>query len=186
MNSGPTAKLLAAGQLRHAALIGPLATCMALAAVAQLVAGMHDLGRQALFARLEDRIPRRASEAAFGVIIIAAAGSLLLPADGSRLVWLVVANVAGELAAAGIVLTRLRRAIRPEVFLERRNLAAALVATLAIVPLAGAMRWTVQIQASDRLADLTLLALGAAGILAVYVLVLRSVTQWISGAPKAT
>lgn len=186
MNSGPTAKLLAAGQLRHAALIGPLATCMALAAVAQLVAGMHDLGRQALFARLEDRIPRRASEAAFGVIIIAAAGSLLRPADGSRLVWLVVANVAGELAAAGIVLTRLRRAIRPEVFLERRNLAAALVATLAIVPLAGAMRWTVQIQTSDRLADLTLLALGAAGILAVYVLVLRSVTQWISGTPKAT
>lgn len=186
MNSGPTAKLLAAGQLRHAALIGPLATCMALAAVAQLVAGMHDLGRQALFARLEDRIPRRASEAAFGVIIIAAAVSLLLPADGSRLIWLVVANVAGELAAAGIVLTRLRRAIRPEVFLERRNLAPALVATLAIVPLAGAMRWTEQIQAGDRLANLTLLALGAAGILGVYVLVLRSVTQWISGTPEAT
>jgi putative peptidoglycan lipid II flippase len=186
MNSGPTAKLLAAGQLRHAALIGPLATCMALAAVAQLVAGVHDLGRQALFARLEDRIPRRASEAAFGVIIIAATVSLLLPADGSRLIWLVVANVAGELAAAGIVLTRLRRVIRPEVFLERRNLAAALVATLAIVPLAGAMRWTEQIQAGDRLANLTLLALGAAGILAVYVLVLRSVTQWISGTPEAT
>jgi len=186
MNSGPTATLLAAGQLRHAALIGPLATCMALAAVAQLVAGMHDLGRQALFARLDDHIPRRASEAAFGVIVIAAAASLLLPADGSRLIWLVVANLAGELAAAGIVLTRLRRAIRPEVFFERRHLAAALVATLAIVPLAGAMRWTEQIQASDRLANLALLALGAAGTLGIYVLVLRSVTQWIGGAPKAT
>lgn len=186
MNSGPTAKLLAAGQLRHAALIGPLTTCLALAAVVQLVAGMHDIGRQALFARLDDRIPRRASEAGFGVIVIAAAVSLFLPADGSRLIWLVVANLAGELTAAGIVLTRLRRAIRPELFVERRPLAAALVATLAIVPLAAAVRWIEQIQASGRLADMTLLALGAAGALGAYVLVLRAVTRRISGAPKAT
>jgi putative peptidoglycan lipid II flippase len=186
MNSGPTAKLLAVGQLRHAALIGPLTTCLALAAVAQLVAGMHDIGRQALFARLDDRIPRRASEAGFGVIVIAAAVSPFLPADGSRLIWLVVANLAGELTAAGIVLTRLRRAIRPELFVERRPLAAALVATLAIVPLAAAVRWIEQIQASGRLADMTLLALGAAGALGVYVLVLRAVTRRISGAPKAT
>jgi putative peptidoglycan lipid II flippase len=186
MNSGPTAKLLAAGQLRHAALIGPLTTCLALAAVAQLVAGMHDIGRQALFARLDDRIPRRASEAGFGVIVIAAAVSPFLPADGSRLIWLVVANLAGELTAAGIVLTRLRRAIRPELFVERRPLAAALVATLAIVPLAAAVRWIEQIQASGRLADMTLLALGAAGALGAYVLVLRAVTRRISGAPKAT
>ncbi|MFN2535057.1 MAG: lipid II flippase MurJ [Pseudonocardiaceae bacterium] len=186
MNSGPTAKLLAAGQLRHAALIGPLTTCLALAAVVQLVAGMHDIGRQELFARLDDRIPRRASEASFGVIVIAAAVSLFLPADGSRLIWLVVANLAGELTAAGIVLTRLRRAIRPELFVERRPLAAALVATLAIVPLAAAVRWIEQIQASGRLADMTLLALGAAGALGAYVLVLRAVTRRISGAPKAT
>jgi putative peptidoglycan lipid II flippase len=181
VNSGPTANLLAAGQLRHAALIGPLTTCMAVAAVAQLIGGVHDIGRQALFARLDDRIPRRASEVACGVMVIAAAVGLLLPADGSRLVWLVAANLAGELAAAGIVLTRLRRAIRPELFLERRSLVAALVATLAIVPLAGAVRWTEQIEASGRLANLTLLALGAAVALAVYALVLRTVTRRISG-----
>jgi putative peptidoglycan lipid II flippase len=180
MNSEPTAKLLAAGELRHAALIGPLATCMALAAVGQLIVGVHDIGRQALFARLDDRIPRRASEVAFGVIVIAAAACLLLPADGSRLVWLVVANLAGELAAAGIVLTRLRQAIRPELFLERRPLAAALVAALAMVPLAGAVRWTEQIEDSGRLATVTFLALGAAVALGVYVLVLRAVTRRIS------
>jgi putative peptidoglycan lipid II flippase len=181
VNSGPAANLLAAGQLRHAALIGPLTTCMAVAAVAQLVTGMHDIGRQALFARLDDRSPRRASEVAFGVIVVAAAVSLLLPADGSRLIWLVVANLAGELAAAGMVLTRLRRAIRPERFLEPRPLAAALVATLAIVPLAAALRWTEQINANGRLADLTFLALGAAVALGVYVLVLRAATRRLSG-----
>jgi peptidoglycan biosynthesis protein MviN/MurJ (putative lipid II flippase) len=183
VNSGPAAHLLTVGQLRHAALIGPLTTCMAVAAVAQLASGLHDIGRQALFARLDDRTPRRASEAAFGVIVIAAAVSLLLPADGSRLIWLVVANLAGELAGAGIVLTRLRRAIRTELFCEPRPLAAALVATFAIVPLAGAVRWTQQIQANDRLANVTLLVLGAAVALGVYVLVLRAVIRRISGVP---
>jgi putative peptidoglycan lipid II flippase len=187
MNSGPAANLLAGGQLRHAALIGPLTTCMGLAAVGQLITGVHDIGRQALFARLEDRIPRRASEVAFGVIVIAAAVGLLLPADGSRLVWLVVANLAGELAAAGIVLTRLRQAIRPELFLERRPLTAALVAALATVPLAGAVRWTEQIQTSSQLANVTFLALGAAMALGVYILVLRAVTRlhWSHAVPPA-
>jgi hypothetical protein len=54
--SGPTASILANGQLRHAALIGPLAICLAVVAVAQLVGGISDLGCQALYARLEDRI----------------------------------------------------------------------------------------------------------------------------------
>lgn len=181
MNSGPTANLLAAGQFRHAAMIAPLTTCMALAAVAQLISGLHDIGRQALFARLDDRIPRRASEVAFVVIIIAAAVSLLLPATGSRLTWLVLANLIGEFAAAGIVLTRLRQAIRPEMFFEPRPLAAALVATLAIVPLSGAVRWTEQIETGGRLANMTFLVLGAAVALGVYVLVLRATTRRLSG-----
>jgi putative peptidoglycan lipid II flippase len=186
VNAGPAAHLLTVGQLRHAALMGPLTVCMALAAVVQLVSGLHDIGRQALFARLDDRTPRRASEVTFGVIIIFAAASLLLPADGSRLIWLVVANLIGELVAAGIVLIRLRQAIRPELFVEPRPLAAALVATCAIVPLAGAVWWTQQIQANDRLANLTLLALGAAVALGVYIVVLRAVSRRISAAPKAT
>ena len=185
VNSGPAANLLAAGQLRHAALIGSLTTCLAVAAVAQLVGGVHDIGRQALFARLDDRIPRRASEVAFVVIIIAAAVGLLLPADGSRLIWLVVANLAGELVAAGTVLTRLRRTLRPERFLEPRPLAATLLATVAIVPFAAALRcWTEQINASNRLANLACLALGAAVALGVYILVLRVATRRISGGPS--
>jgi len=120
------------------------------------------------------------------VIIVFAATSLLLPADGSRLIWLVVANLIGELVAAGIVLIRLRQAIRPELFVEPRRLAAALVAACAIVPLAGAVWWTQQIQTNDRLADLALLALGAAVALGVYVVVLRAVSRRISAAPKAT
>ena len=134
MLSTPTAHILTHGELRHAALIGPLAICLSLVAIAQLIGGMHDLGRQALFARLDDRIPRRASELAFGVILVIAATSLLLPANGSRLVWLVAAILSGELVAATLVLTRLRRAIQPARFLDPRTIRAALLATLAMLP----------------------------------------------------
>ncbi|MGH3671957.1 MAG: lipid II flippase MurJ, partial [Pseudonocardiaceae bacterium] len=80
--AAPIANILAAGQLRHAALIHPLGICLAIAAVAQLVSGVHDIGRQALFARLNDRIPRRASEVAFGVTVVVAAAALVLPPAG--------------------------------------------------------------------------------------------------------
>jgi peptidoglycan biosynthesis protein MviN/MurJ (putative lipid II flippase) len=172
--------------LRHAALIGPLATCLGVVAVAQLVGGVHDIGRQAMFARLDDRIPRRASEVAFGVILLAAAASLLLPADGSRLIWLVAAILAGELAAAATVLTRLRRSIQPERFFEPGMLAAALVATLALVPVAAAMWWIRQLDAGDRLADLALLAVGGVVGLGVYALVLRVATRRTGGESRPT
>ncbi len=186
MNSIPTANILANGELRHAALIGPLATCLGVVAVAQLIGGVHDIGRQALFARLDDRIPRRASEVAFGVILVAAAASLLLPADGTRLIWLVAAILAGELAAAGTVLARLRQVIRPERFFEPRALAAALVATLALTPVAAAMWWLAHITGGDRLggdrlADFALLSLGGVVALGVYVLVLRVAVRRIGG-----
>jgi len=168
--SGPTANILANGELRNAALIGVLATCLGVVAVAQLVGGVHDIGRQALFARLDDRIPRRASEVAFVVMLVVAAATLLLPADGSRLVWLVGAILAGELAAAGMVLAALRRAIQPERFIEFRPLAGALMATIAMLPVAAAAWWLQHVTSIGRLGDLALLTLGGSLALGVYVL----------------
>jgi putative peptidoglycan lipid II flippase len=176
--SGPTANILANGELRNAALIGVLATCLGVVAVAQLVGGVHDIGRQALFARLDDRIPRRASEVAFVVMLVVAVATLLLPAEGSRLVWLVGAILAGELAAAGMVLVALRRAIQPERFIEFRSLVGALMATVAMLPVATAAWWLQHVTSIGRLGDLALLTLGGAlalgvYVLGVYVLVLR-------------
>jgi hypothetical protein len=173
--------VLANGELRHAALIGPLAGCLGVVAVAQLVGGVHDIARQALFARLEDRVPRQASEVAFGVVLMAAVVALLLPADGSRLVWLVVAILVSELAAAGMVLMRLRRAMWPERFLESRVLVGALVATLAMAPVAAWMWWLAQVAGGNRLADLVLLTLGGVAALGAYALVLRVAVRQIGG-----
>ncbi|MGH3768406.1 MAG: murein biosynthesis integral membrane protein MurJ [Pseudonocardiaceae bacterium] len=172
--SGPIANILANGELRHAALIGPLATCLAVVAVAQLVGGMADLGSQALYARLDDRIPRRASEVNLAVTLLAAAATLLLPAGQSRLVWLVVAILLGELAAAGMVLTRLRRVMRPERFIEVRTLAGVLVATVTMVPVTAAVWWIQHAHGGGRVDDLAILTLGGGIALGVYALVLRA------------
>jgi putative peptidoglycan lipid II flippase len=182
--SGPIAHMLANGELRHAALIGPLAMCLAVVAVAQLAAGAFDLGSQALYARLDDRIPRRASEVNLGVTLLSAAATLLVPADGPRLVWLVVAILAGELTAAGMVLARLRRVIRPERFIELRTLAGALVAAAAMVPVTAAVWWVQHVHSGSQLSNLAVLTLGGAVALGVYALVLRAImARWASAAP---
>ncbi|MGH3672664.1 MAG: hypothetical protein ACRDSH_18865, partial [Pseudonocardiaceae bacterium] len=173
--SGPIADILANGELRHSALIAPLATCLAVVAVAQLAGGVSDLGSQALYARLDDRIPRRASEVNLGVTVLLAAATLFVPAGGSRLVWLVVAILAGELAAAAMVLTRLRRVIRPERFLELRTLGSALVATAAMAPVTAAAWWVQHAHHGGQLSTLAVLALGGTVALGVYALVLRAV-----------
>ena len=174
--SAPVADILANGEFRHSALIAPLAVCLAVVAVAQLFGGMSDLGSQALYARLDDRIPRRASEVNFGVTVLLAAATLLVPAGGSRLVLLVVAILAGELAAAGMVLTRLHRVIRPERFVELRTVGGALVATAAMAPVTAAVWWIQHVHHGGQLSTLAVLALGGTVALGIYALVLRAVT----------
>jgi peptidoglycan biosynthesis protein MviN/MurJ (putative lipid II flippase) len=174
--SGPTADILANGELRHAALIGPLATCLAVVAVAQLVGGVSDLGCQALYARLDDRIPRRASQVAFAIKVVVAVSALLAPAGGSRLVWLVVAILAGELAAAGMVLTRLRRAMWPQRFIEPRAVGGALVAAVAMAPVTAAVWWIQHFYGGGQLGTLAVLVLGGTVAVGVYALVLWATT----------
>src|SRR5262249_7973393 len=127
--SGPTANLLANGELRTGDLISELAACLTVAAFAQMAGGIHDFGRQALFSRLEARGPRVASFVGLFVGIAVAFSTLLLPADGTRLTGLVVCVLAGETASAITVLARLRQALRPEAFINRGHVAAILLAT---------------------------------------------------------
>jgi putative peptidoglycan lipid II flippase len=175
---GPTATILANGELRHTALIGPLGVCLALVAVAQLVTGLSDLGNQALYARLEDRVPRIASRVTLAVTVLVAAAALLVPAGGNRLVWLVVAILAGELASTAMVLGRLRRVIRPEPFMDRRMLTGTLLAALAMVPISGVAWWVQHTYADGQLETLAVLAVGGGLAVATYGLVLRS--KWRS------
>ncbi|MQA14211.1 MAG: hypothetical protein GEV09_08575 [Pseudonocardiaceae bacterium] len=170
--ASPTADILANGELRQAALIGELAACLAVVAVAQLIGGVHDIGRQALFARLDDRGPRRASEVALVVTLLVATLVMLMPSDG-RLLGLVLAILAGELAAAGIVLSRLRRAIAPQRLVDPGPLRVATLAALAMLPVAATGYLLQRVADADRFAQAVLLTLVGLMALAVYVAVLR-------------
>jgi putative peptidoglycan lipid II flippase len=181
--SSPIANILAHGQLHHTALIGPLATCLTVVAVAQLVGGLHDIARQALFARLDDRTPRRASKATFAVTLMAATASLLMPTDSSRLIWLVTTILIGELVAAGLVLSRLRPAIRPEQFFDQQILTAALVVTLAMVPMITMVWWLQHLASRSQLGTLAVLIPGGMVALGIYVLVLRATMRPLATRP---
>lgn len=130
----PTASLLAVGKLSEGPLIAELSTCLMIAAFAQLVSGIHDFARQALFARLDDRGPTLASMIALGTSTAVTASTLVLPPDGTRLTGLLVALLAGEFAAAVTALSRLRAMMRPESMIDRRDARIIVTATVAMLP----------------------------------------------------
>jgi hypothetical protein len=119
-----------------------------------------------------DKVPRRASALALGVTLAVALATVALPA-GARLIALVVAILAGELAAAATVLTRVRREIRPERFVDRRAVAGAALAAVAMAPVAALTWWTQRVYADGTAAVLAVLCVGGLLGLGVYALVLR-------------
>ena len=132
--AGPIAWALSAGELREGAAMTSLAACIGVLGVAQLANGAHEVGRQALFARLDSRGPQLAGAVAFVVTALAGGAALLLPAGTPRLVGLCVALLLADLASAATVVGLVHRAIRPERGFDRYRLAAAAAAALAMVP----------------------------------------------------
>ncbi|WP_028923448.1 murein biosynthesis integral membrane protein MurJ [Pseudonocardia acaciae] len=171
--AAPTADLLANGELREANLINDLAGCLAVAAFAQMAGGIHDFGRQALFSRMDDRGPLIASFVGLFVGIAIAFSTLALPPDGSRLAGLVVCVLAGETASSITVLTRLRRAIRPEAFILRGHMLAIGLATVAMFPVIAAGWWLLWLLHPERLVELGLLLACGAVSLGAFLLVVR-------------
>ena len=171
----PAANVLATGELRTEAVIAQLAACLAVIAVAQLAGGVHEVGRQALFARLDDRGPRIASAVGLAATLLVGAGALLLPVGAPRLVALTLAILVGEAAGAATVLLRLRAAIRPESIVDIRLLGAALAATACMLPVAVGGWWLQESTAAGRLGELALLAFCGAAALGSYVLAFRAV-----------
>jgi hypothetical protein len=171
--AAPTADVLAIGNLRHDFLIEQLAACLAVIAAAQMIGGLHDLGRQALFARLDDRGPRTAAGLATGVSLAVAIATLLLPADGHRLVGLVGALLAGEVVATLVVFRRVVALIRPDSAVNRHELALALRAASAMLPVVVAGAILLAVAEPTRPGVLACLVGSGTLALGVYVLVLR-------------
>lgn len=170
----PVAGILANGELRTPSFVGVLALCVAVHAVAQLPAAIHEVGRLALFARLDLRAPRRAAAVALGVTAAVGLGSLAVPDPTGRLVWLSVATLAADLAAAVTVVAAVRSAIRPARLADTSQLRAALLAAAGMVPLLALGAWHLHGHLAGRLATFGLLACYTSAAVAVFAVTLRA------------
>jgi putative peptidoglycan lipid II flippase len=180
--SGTIAATLALGELNSVALVTSLGVCIAILGVAQVGNGIYEIGRQALFARLDTRGPRVGGWVAFGVTACAAVGALLLPAGLPRLAGLSVAMLLADLASAATVVALVRRAIRPEPVLDVRRLRAVGLAVCAMLPVLGA-GWLLARDGDGWLRDLTVLVGSAALAMAVFAVTLSSLTGRRKAAP---
>jgi putative peptidoglycan lipid II flippase len=178
----PVASLLAQGELRDSDVVSWLSGCLVVFAVAQFAAALNETGKQALFARLDDRGPRLISIIIFPVRLAVALPCLLLPAGGYRLAGLACAVLVADVVAATLSLTKVRRAIRPERFLDRRRLVGAATATAAILPAAAVGHWLVREKVHELLPQLAVtVALGTLAALC-FGLVLAMMTGTLSKA----
>lgn len=173
----PIADVLANGELRSGPLISAVASCILVLGVAQLAGGVHEVGRQTLFARIDVRGPQLASAVSLAaVVLISAACALMLPTGTPRLVGLCIAMLIGDLTAAATVLGRLRSAIRPEPVVDARLLGATAVAAVAMLPVVAAGSVLVSNVGSSRFADLAIVTSLGTLALAIFALTLRTIS----------
>ncbi|MEJ8278285.1 lipid II flippase MurJ [Pseudonocardia spirodelae] len=133
----PVAGQLSAGALATGTHVAVLAAVVGVFAVAQVPAGLHEIGRQALFARLDVRGARRIGLLQAVTSVVCGCGTLLVPAGGARLIGIAVAVLVADGAAATAVLARLRAALRPARIADRAGTVTALLAAAAVLPVAA-------------------------------------------------
>lgn len=155
----PAAATLANGELHTPTIVRWLAACLIVFALAQFADGLNEVGKQALFARLDVRGPRLISTVVLAIRLVVAVGALLLPAGGYRLVGLSCAVLIADAVAAVLALVMVRRAIHPEPLADLRRLGGIGLASLAMLPAAVFGSWLVQTRVHDRLPQLAVGAL---------------------------
>jgi putative peptidoglycan lipid II flippase len=172
--AGTIAGTLAAGQLSTDAAVLSLAVCIAILGVAQLANGVHEVGRQALFARLDSRGPQVAGMVTFAVTAVGGAVTLLLPAGLPRLAGLAVALLLADVAGAATVVRLVQRVLHPERGIDLRRTGATVLAAVAMLPvLIGGWLLT---GSGGRVHDLGVMVVSAALAVAVFALALTAFT----------
>ncbi|MCD2195820.1 hypothetical protein LQ327_20825 [Actinomycetospora endophytica] len=180
--AGPIATVLSTGELRTAEVIAQLTACIAVIGVSQLFGGSYEIGRQALFARLDVRGARLATDAGTVLAVVVGLSALAAPPP-ARPAVLCLAVVARDATATAVVLERLRRALRPRALLPRPALLVVLGAAVIAVPVALAARAGLAVLPPHGPAAVVALAVAGAVVLAVYALVLRGGLSLVARGP---
>jgi peptidoglycan biosynthesis protein MviN/MurJ (putative lipid II flippase) len=117
---------------------------------------------------------------------VVTAATLALPAGGPRLVGLVVALLAGELASAAYALARVRRAVRPEPMVDWRHMVTLVCALMLMLPVLGAGWWVERAVEVSRPLELALLVgLGLAALAPYAGVLVRGRGQWPGSGERA-
>lgn len=169
------ADILTRGEANQQIVVGQLTLCLMVVAATQLAGGLYNLGRQALFARLDVRGPRVAAVVLLVVTAAVACSALLaVPAGTSRLFVLALAIVASEAGGAAVVLLRLRTALGPERLADIRMLTRIAGAVIAILPPALVGLWWLRAAGTSGAVHVVLVGVCGAAAVAVYAAVLRA------------
>ncbi|MHA6795979.1 lipid II flippase MurJ [Pseudonocardia bannensis] len=177
------ANILANGELRSTALTTSLVACIMVLGVSQLAAGVQEVGRQALFARLDLRGPQQASVVSVVTTAVVGSCALLLPTGAPRLVGICLAVLAADAVATGVVLVMLRNRLRPDAIADHRQLGAAFVATIAMLPAVVLGRSVVDHTTSGRVGELVIVVVAATIGLTTFVLTIRALWRRIGATP---
>ncbi|KRE32495.1 hypothetical protein ASG82_23680 [Mycobacterium sp. Soil538] len=175
--ASPMANVLANGRLRVGDLIQSLAGCLVVLAVAQVAAGLREVGLQGLFAQLDIRGPRIAALLALGVTLTVGLFTLLALAGTGRLIGLGAAVLAGDVVAAITVIVLLRRVVRPEGLLDRGRLGAAALASTVMLPLVAGGWLLVDVLQGNRIGDLLIMGMTSTLALGLFALTLHAATR---------
>jgi putative peptidoglycan lipid II flippase len=141
--AGPVAALLVHGEVSNPQILSWLTACLVVLAVAQVANAVHEIGRQALFARLDVRRARRLSTVVLVVRLALGSGALLLPVGVHRLLGLCAAVLVGETCAALLATRTVRGSLGRQPLVDRRRLGRIGIACLAMVPALVAGWWLV-------------------------------------------
>lgn len=181
--AGPITTGLATGELAASPTLGALTGCLVVMAVAQLAAGVHEIGRQALFARLDVNGPRLASALSFAGTALTGGLAVVLLDGNARLVGVAAAVLVGDGIAAATVFARVRTALRPEPPVDLRGAGPPLIGLLVMAPpLVAAWALTTS-DTADRLSNLLLAApLGALAVGLYALAVLTATRRFRAGA----
>ncbi|TWF78992.1 peptidoglycan biosynthesis protein MviN/MurJ (putative lipid II flippase) [Pseudonocardia hierapolitana] len=180
------AETLAHGELSKRELIVALATCIAVLAVAQLPAAVHEVGRQTLFARLDVRGPCVAAATSFAVTVVVGFLAAWLADGNARLLGIALATLMAEAVAAALVLWRVRRTIQPERLIDARQLATAGLAGLTMLPVVGAGWILVGRTGYEPLVDVPLALMFGAVAVALFALSVTALNHRLGGSSDTT
>ncbi|ART72457.1 hypothetical protein BTO20_31340 [Mycobacterium dioxanotrophicus] len=179
----PIADILANGRLRVGALIESLAGCLVVLAVAQVAAGLREIGLQGLFARLDVRGPRVVALLELCATVIVGLFALNELSGTTRLLGLVAAVLARDAVGALSVIVLLHRVVRPAPIVDWKWLGGAVLSSMVMLPLVAGGRLVLEMLHVNRIGLVLIVGGSSTVALALFAFTLHAYVTRRRGVP---